>query len=151
ELRSGISRCERGRAGGDSLFEERICSLLEEARRGPKIRRLDKLHENHLARRGRLCQWRGDSQERVDHVGGDRCDDHRSLLLDGRSRGDGCDEQRRVLAENGSLELLQGRTRLDAEVLDQRRTCSLVGGERLRLAPGTVERKHQLTAQSLAE
>ena len=51
------------------------------------------------------------------------------------------------MAEHRSLELLQGRPRLDAKLLDQRRPRRLVGGQRLRLPPRPVEGEHQLAAE----
>src|SRR5205807_1316098 len=59
--------------------------------------------------------------------------------------------ERRVLYEDRLLELLQRRTRLDTELVNERPPRSLVCVERLRLAAGPVERKHELGAQALAQ
>ena len=59
--------------------------------------------------------------------------------------------QRRVLGENRLLEAAQLLAGLDPELLDEDATRLAVGGERVRLAPGAVERQDLLAAQPLAE
>ena len=62
-----------------------------------------------------------------------------------------CELERRVLAQDRALELLQRRARLDSQLVDERAPGGLVGGQRLGLAPRPVEREHQLAAQPLAK
>ena len=59
--------------------------------------------------------------------------------------------ERRVLAQDRALQLLQRRARLDPELVDEHAAGGLVGGQRLGLAARPVEREHQLAAQALAE
>ena len=49
-----------------------------------------------------------------------------------------------VLTQNLLVELAQSATRLDAEPLDQRGARGLIGLQRVGLAPGLIERQHQL-------
>ena len=57
----------------------------------------------------------------------------------------------RILLENRALEVLQLPAWLQSELLVERAPALLVGGERLRLAAGSVEALHQLGTQALAE
>ena len=59
--------------------------------------------------------------------------------------------ERRILAQDRALELLQRRARLDPELVDEHASRGLVGGQRLGLAARPVEREHQLAAQALAQ
>ena len=59
--------------------------------------------------------------------------------------------QRRVLTEDRLLEVTQSLARLDPELLDEDATSVPVGLERLSLAPGAVEREHQLAPEALAQ
>jgi hypothetical protein len=68
---------------------------------------------------------------------------HREVLVKFHGRGR---LERRVVGEDCSLEILERLARFQAELLRQQAPCLLVALERLRLAPGTVERKHQLPA-----
>ena len=56
-----------------------------------------------------------------------------------------------VVREDASLESLQGFAGLDAEVVDQRLACLLVGVEGLGLAVGAVKREHLLGAEPFSE
>ena len=47
------------------------------------------------------------------------------------------------------MELLEGRRRLDAELVDEHPPSFLVGLERFRLSTGAIEGEHQLTASAL--
>ena len=67
-----------------------------------------------------------------------------------RRVGDG-ELERRVVAEDRLLELLQRLARVEAELVDERGARVLVGGERVGLAAGAVEREHQQAAQALAQ
>ena len=58
--------------------------------------------------------------------------------------------ERRVLAQHGTLELLQRRARLDAELLDEHLTRRAVGLERVLLPAGAIEREDLLLPQALA-
>src|SRR5207244_2582520 len=59
--------------------------------------------------------------------------------------------ERRVLVQDRQLERLERPPRLDAQLLDERAAGLLVGGERLGLTAGTVERDHQLGPQLFTE
>ena len=72
----------------------------------------------------------------------------------GVGRGDRVDGRRvepAVLREDGLLERPEARRRADPELLVELGPQRVVGGERLALAPGSVEREHQLAAQALAQ
>ena len=71
----------------------------------------------------------------------------------GRARGAGRQRHRlgHVLAQDRRLERAQVRRRLDAEPFDERAVRVAVGGERVGLAAGAVERQHQLAAQALPQ
>lgn len=53
------------------------------------------------------------------------------------------------MAQDCALELMQLRTRLDPQLVDQHPACLAVHGECVDLAPGSVQREHQLAAQAL--
>jgi hypothetical protein len=53
--------------------------------------------------------------------------------------------------QDGPLQLLQGRARLDAQIVDERAARLAVGLQRLRLPTGPVQRRHQGAAQALPE
>ena len=57
----------------------------------------------------------------------------------------------RFLPQDRAVEPLQGRARLDAELVDECAAGVEVGLERLGLPPGAIEREHQLAAQPLAQ
>ena len=68
--------------------------------------------------------------------------------LRGRARGR---LQRRVVLQDGPLQLLQGRARLDAELVDERAASLPVGLQGLRLPAGPVQRRHEVAPQALPE
>ena len=55
------------------------------------------------------------------------------------------------MVEDGALQLLQLRSRLDADPVHQLGACVTVGLERLGLAPRPVQRQHPLRVQLLAQ
>jgi hypothetical protein len=57
----------------------------------------------------------------------------------------------RVLAEDRLFEVAQLAAGFEAELADQGAAGVLVGGQRVGLAPGPVEREHELAAQALAQ
>ena len=59
--------------------------------------------------------------------------------------------ERRVVAEDRLLELLERRARLEAELLDEARSGRPVHLERLRLAAAAVEREHAQRLEALAQ
>ena len=61
----------------------------------------------------------------------------------------GC--ERRLLAQNRRVKLLERGARLDSQLVDEHAAGFLVGAERFGLAPRAVEREHQLAAEPLAE
>ncbi len=61
------------------------------------------------------------------------------------------EQQRVVLAQDRRLELLQLGARVEAELLDEGLARIAVRRERIGLAPGAVEREHELPARPLAQ
>ena len=59
--------------------------------------------------------------------------------------------ERRILIQDLPLELLERGSRLDAELLDERRPSAPEHVKGLGLPPAAIEREHQLAAQTLAE
>ena len=59
--------------------------------------------------------------------------------------------ERAVLVEDLELQLLDRLGRLDAQLVVERAPEALVCGQRIGLAPGAVQRQHQLTVQRLAQ
>ena len=76
-------------------------------------------------------------------------DDHDCPLS--RRRGRLLRRQGRVMAKDRLLELLQGRARLDAELVDEQPPRLAIDLERLGLATRAVERLHEHGPQPLAE
>ena len=74
-----------------------------------------------------------------------------SRRVGGRALGGARRRLRYVLAQDRGLERAQAGGGLDAEALDQRAVRVAVGGKRVRLAAGAVERQHQLPAEPLAQ
>ena len=70
-------------------------------------------------------------------------------FLDGRKND--WQVERRILAEDRLLELAQRHARLEAEIVQERPACVLVGLEGVGLAAGAIERQHELPAQPLVE
>ena len=64
----------------------------------------------------------------------------------GSARPRRCEVESRVLSEDRLLELLEGRARLDPELVDEQPPGLAVDLERLGLATGAVEREHELRA-----
>jgi hypothetical protein len=56
-----------------------------------------------------------------------------------------------ILVENGSFKLLQGPSRLETQLVQQKAAGVLVGTQRLGLPPASVEGQHQLATKTLAE
>ena len=81
-----------------------------------------------------------EGRQALERTGDDRAQRDRPHPLDGR-----------LLQEDRALELLQRTTGLQPQFLAQKATRGLVGGERVGLAPGPVERRHQLPPQALLE
>ncbi len=59
--------------------------------------------------------------------------------------------ERRVLAQDRALEILQGARRVEAELLRERPTDVPVGRQRLRLVARPVQRHHELAADALVQ
>jgi hypothetical protein len=93
-----------------------------------------------------------DREERVDAQLVEHRDENRPLgCLTGGPRDLPRRVQSRILAEDRPLELLQSRAGLDPQLVDERSARVLVGVERLGLATGAVQRRHQVPAQALPE
>src|SRR5207247_9231779 len=58
--------------------------------------------------------------------------------------------ERGLLTKNRGVQLLQGRGRLDAELVDQHLARVLVGLQRLCLPPTAIEGEHELATRTLA-
>ena len=58
--------------------------------------------------------------------------------------------ERRVLRQDGDLQLLQVRSGIEAQLLEQLLACPVVGGQRVGLPPGAVQRQHQLFMEPFA-
>jgi hypothetical protein len=58
--------------------------------------------------------------------------------------------ERRVVGEDGGLQRLQPRSRVESELVGQHPPAGLVRGQRLGLAPGPVQGQHQLGPEPLA-
>ena len=65
--------------------------------------------------------------------------------------GHGLRLERRLLAEDRRVQLLERRRRLDAELLDEHPARLLIGLERLGLPPASIEGEHELAARTLAK
>src|SRR5262249_26758255 len=91
--------------------------------------------------------------DRVDLAGA--TDERREELGERRARGTTkrlpWAADRLVLPQDRTLQVAQRGARCDAELLVELRTRVLVGGERVRLASGSIEGEHQLLAETLAE
>ena len=89
--------------------------------------------------------------ERVDRIEVEKCDDHRVAggAVPGSRRS--LTAQRRILAQDRLLELLERRARLQAELLHEPRSGRPVDLERLGLAPAAVERQHAQRVKTLAQ
>ena len=103
--------------------------------------------ENDLARRPSR-ERRGDSEQGAEtsHVARDDHDRPLPLLVGPALRCQG-----RVLAENRLLEGLQGRARLDAQLVDEQPSRLPIDLEGLGLPARAVEGAHELRAKPLAE
>ena len=89
-------------------------------------------------------------------VGAERCDERRErgVVADDRAAAGRPREgraERWILTQDGALELLQHRARLDPELVHQQPSAFAVAGERLRLPSAAVEREHQLPPRLLAQ
>ncbi len=94
-------------------------------------------------------------RQRAAQVGGEDGDElpfrHRLGNRCGRRRRRGRGLERGILPEDRALELLQLPARLDPEAADERLARIPVGGQRLGLPAGAVEREHLLPPEPLAE
>ena len=112
-----------------------------------------------ISRGGRRASGAGQRQERLQIAASERHDEDRALRGGRRDRGGALgsllggsrEVETRILLQDRSLERLERRGRVDAELLDQRAPRLLVGLERLGLSARPVQREHQLTAQPLAQ
>src|SRR5439155_26767109 len=100
-----------------------------------KLRRADEIDEEHGRQLALSHRLRGE----------------RRRTLQGRLRRLAShlavDLERRVVAQDRLLEIVQRATRFEPELVNERPAGVLVGGERLGLTAGTVERNHQLGPQ----
>ena len=109
------------------------------------------LRQDQLARRP-SCQRRSDRDEGVQ--AGSRARHEHDRARRDRYGGRALlrrELQRRILSEDGPLELLQRRARLDPQLLDERAARRAVRVERFGLPTGAVQREHELAPQALAQ
>ena len=148
----GARRGERRRPGRDAARLELGAPLLEPGRRGPKLRRVchepgENQHPGRVPHEGL-----GHREERLDPRPVRDGDEDRALR--GLRDGDRCrclDVERRVLPKDRLLQLLQGRARVDSELVDERAARVLVGLESFRLAARAVQGRDETYPQALAE
>lgn len=105
----------------------------------------DEIGDEPLAAEEVLGVGRGEGGEALE-----RADDN-ALVRHGRARRSRVVLERRVLAEDRPLELLQRAARLQTELLAQQLSRAAVGGERIGLATRPVEGQHQLATQPLLQ
>lgn len=103
--------------------------------------------ENELVR-GPSRKWLRDGEQSTEPIGVARHDHDQALS---RPRGTILRRQRRFLAKDRLLELLQGRAGLDAQLVDEQTARVPIDLERLGLSTGTVERSHQRRAKPLTQ
>src|SRR5262249_40868525 len=110
-------------------------------------------HEDDLTALSPLCERERRAERRQLLVAADegegRARPQRSGQLDRVADERRRRSQRSVLFEDRPLELAQSLTRLDPELVERGARVA-IGVERLRLAAGTIEREHQLAAETLA-
>ena len=136
-------RDERRRPRRDRAGEERRAALFERGKgRRELAGRADEAGHDQLLRRAPRERLR-EREQRIEELVAARRDENRGRKH--RKR------ELRVLAQDRPLELLQGRGRLDPELLDERAPAVTVGLERLGLSARAVQSNHQLAAQALAE
>ena len=155
-----VEHPDRARPGGDAarvLPDRRL-------RRDPPAREVDRHdrvrgrgREPGLGRRAaaQLKDRRGRGREEQDRGGGeqDRPAPAGFALArrTPRRRGRGRRLERRVVLEDRPLEPRQRRPGLEAQLLGQHAPAVPVDLQRLGLAPGAIQRQHQLRAQALAQ
>ena len=104
----------------------------------------------HSKQGGRDHEYEYDASARVERVGNRRC---RTFSLDplrGRPASPGEALERRIVAEDRALQLLQTGAGLDPELVAECPPSASVRLERLCLTTASVEGEHQLRAQALA-
>src|SRR4029450_12062015 len=89
------------------------------------------------------------AQDVHESAGKKRADDLAEPVLTGTRHGLGL--ERGLLTQDRRVELLKRRRWLDPELLHEHPARVLVGLERLRLPPASIERKHQLAARALTQ
>ena len=130
------------------MLRERVSVLGERGARGRKLTVVAQEPSQDELARGSSSERLGDREQVVEplRVG---CDDQDRSLS--RRRGRPLRGQGRVMAKDRLLELVQGRARLDAELLDEQPPRLAIDLERLGLATRAVERLHERRSQPLAE
>ena len=131
DVGSGLGRGVGGYARRDALLRKGVAAFGEHSARGLKLTvDAQEPSEYELARRPSSKRL-GDREEVVEpaRVG---CDDHDCSRS--RRRGRLLRGQSRVLAKDRLLELVEGRARLDAELVDEQPPRLAIDLERLDLA-----------------
>jgi len=115
-VRAWLARGVGGYAGRHSLLRESVSAFGERGARGRQLTVVAQESNQDDLARGPLGERRGDREEVVKppRVG---CENHDRSLS--RRRGCLLQGQGRVMAKDRLLELVQGRARLDAELVDQ--------------------------------
>ena len=147
-VRAWLARGVGGYAGRDALLRERVSAFGERGARGRKLAVIAQEPSQDELARGPSSERLGDRKEVIEalRVG---CDDQDRALS--RRRGRRLRGQVRIMAKDRLLELLQGRARLDAELLDEQPPRLAIDLERLDLATRAVERPHERRSQPFAE
>ena len=143
-----LARGVDGDAGRDALLRERVSALGERGARGRKLAIVAQEPSQDELARGPSSERLGDHKQVVEALRVGRDDQDRALS---RRRGRLLRGQLRILAKDRLLELVQGRARLDAELVDEQPPCLAIDLECLGLATRAVERLHERRPQPLAE
>jgi hypothetical protein len=104
--------------------------------------------ENELAR-GPSRERLGDCEQSAKPLGFARYDHDQALPR--RPRGTVVRGEDRILAKDRLLELVEGRARLDAQLVDEQTARLPIDLERIGLSTGAVERSHERRAEPLAK
>ena len=154
DVARGRSRGERRRPGRDTGGHELAPALGDGRRRGAEVGRVDDRGDDQLARRLGGGQRLGQPRQRLDPAQRLRHEQQRAR----RQAGVGAwrrrlprEVERRILAQDRLLELLELLAGLEPELVREYALGLAIRAERFCLTPRAIEREHQLAAQALPE
>ena len=127
-------------ACGDGLAEIREAAAVPRERRSALRANLRQLEPAQAAGAGAEHGHEPAREQRAQHLV--------EVIVERRRRSD---DESALLPQDRAVQALQLRSRLQAELFDERPTCGAVGLERIRLPARTVERQHQLRPEALPE